>query len=90
MIKVTTLRLVEPSQRMGNNEKHRRIINFRLKGRRTVGRSKLQWTDGVLEDMRKLAIGMVDIHQGYEVLQHSSMGSQSLYWTVALLMMPMF
>jgi hypothetical protein len=89
MIKVARLQLVEHLQRMGSNEKHRRIMNFRLKGR-TVGRPKLQWTDGILEDMTKLAIGVVDIHQGYEFLQHSSMGSQSLYWTVALLMMPMF
>jgi len=65
-------------------------MNFRLKGRRAVGRPKLQWTDGVLEDLRKLGIGMVDIHQGYKVLQHSSMESQSLYWTVALMTMPMF
>jgi hypothetical protein len=74
---------------MGNNEIQRRIMNFRLKGRRTVGRPKLQWMDGVLEDLRKLGIGLVDIHQGHKVLEKSSMGSQSLYWTVALLMMPM-
>jgi hypothetical protein len=65
-------------------------MNFRLEGRRILGRPKLQWTDGVLEDMMKMAIGVVDIHQGYEFLQHSSIGSQSLYWTLALLMMPIF
>jgi hypothetical protein len=75
---------------VGKNEIHRRIMNFRLKGRRTVGRPKLQWMDGVLEDWRKLGIGLVDIHQGYKVVEHSSMGSQSLYWTVALMMMPIF
>jgi len=53
-------------------------MNFTLKGR-AVGRPKLQWTDGVLEDLRKLGIGVVDIHQGYKVVQNSSMGSQSLY-----------
>jgi hypothetical protein len=48
---------------MGNNEIHRSIMNFRLEGRRTVGRPKLQWTEGVLEDLKKLGIGVVDIHQ---------------------------
>jgi hypothetical protein len=75
---------------MANNEIHRRIMNFRRKGRRTVERPKLQWRDGVIEDLRKLGIGFVDIHQGYKVLEQSSMGSQSLKWTVALVMMPMF
>lgn len=89
-IKVARLRLAQPLQRVGNNEIHRRIMNFRLKGRRTVGRPKFQWTDGVLDDLRKLGIGLVDIHQGYKVLKHSSMGSQSLYWTVALMMMSTF
>jgi len=75
---VTRLPLAESLQRKGNNEIHRRIMNFTLKGR-AVGRPKLQWTDGVLEDLRKLGIGVVDIHQGYKVVQNSSMGSQSLY-----------
>ena len=43
-------------QRMGNNEIPRRIMDFRLKGRRTVGRPKLRWIDGVVEDLRKLGI----------------------------------
>jgi hypothetical protein len=51
---------------MGNNEIHRRIMNFRFKRRRTVGRPTLQWTDGVLEDLRTMGISVVVIHQGYK------------------------
>jgi hypothetical protein len=39
-------------KRMGNNEIHRSIMNFRLEGR-TMGRPKLHWTEGVLEDLKK-------------------------------------
>jgi hypothetical protein len=56
MIKITQLHCTGYSQKMDNNEIHRRIMNFRLKGRRTVQRPKIQWMDDVVEDLRKVGI----------------------------------
>lgn len=62
-IKVARLQWGGNLYTMGNNEIHRRIMDFRLEGR-TVGRPKLLWMDGAVEDLRKLGTGVVDIQQG--------------------------
>lgn len=56
MIKITQLQCTGHLQRMDNNEIHRRIMDFRLEGRRTVQRPKIQWMDDVVEDLRKVGI----------------------------------
>jgi hypothetical protein len=56
MIKITQLQCTGYSQKMDNNEIHRSIMDFRLEGRRTVQRPKIQWMDDVVEDLRKVGI----------------------------------
>ena len=39
---------------MDNNEIPKRVMEYKPEGRRSVGRPKLRWLDGVIEDLRKL------------------------------------
>ena len=41
---------------MGNSEIPKQIMDLRLEGSRRVGRRKLRWMDGVVEDLGKLGI----------------------------------
>jgi len=41
---------------MSSNDMPRRIMESKPEGRRSVGRPKLRWMDGVLEDLRKLGV----------------------------------
>jgi hypothetical protein len=43
-------------QSMGSSEIRRRTIDSKLEEMRRVGKSKLRWMDGVVEDLRKLEI----------------------------------
>jgi hypothetical protein len=41
---------------MGKNDINRRTMDSKLEEMRRVGKSKLRWMDGVVEDLRKLEI----------------------------------
>ena len=49
MIKAAKLRWGGHLQRMGNNEISSRIVDSKLEWCKRVGRTKLQWIDGVVE-----------------------------------------
>jgi hypothetical protein len=41
---------------MSNNAVPTRIMDFRLEGKRTVGRPKMWWVDCIVEDLEKSGI----------------------------------
>ena len=43
-------------ERMSGEDILRRIIDCKPEGRRRIGRPKLRWVDGVLQDMKKLGV----------------------------------
>jgi hypothetical protein len=55
-IKVARLRWAGHIQRMDRSEMSKRTMDCKLEGRRAVGRPKLRWIDGVVEDLRKLGM----------------------------------
>jgi hypothetical protein len=56
VIKVTRLRWAGRLQRMSDSEMHRRIMESKPEGRRSVGRPRLRWKAGVEDDLRKLNV----------------------------------
>ena len=54
-IKVARLRWVGHVCRMDNNEIPKRVMRHKPEGR-SVGRPKLHWMDGMIEDLRKLGV----------------------------------
>ena len=77
-IKVTRLRCTENVRRMGSNEIHRRIMNFRLDGRKTVQRPKLRQMDDVVEDLSKLGIQRWWMIARDRIIEEISTGSRGL------------
>jgi hypothetical protein len=62
---VAELRWAGHLQRIRNNEIARRIMDFRLEGRRTVRRHKLRWMGGIVEDLEEARDPeVVDSQQG--------------------------
>jgi hypothetical protein len=55
-IKTSRLRRAGHVQRMNADEILKRIMDCKPEGRRNVGRSKLRWMDGVLEDLKKTGV----------------------------------
>ena len=55
-IKVSRLQWSGHVQRMAEHEIPKKIMGNKFEGKRSVGRPRLRWMDGVLEDLRKLRI----------------------------------
>jgi len=56
MSRVARLRWIGHLQRMGNNKIPRRYVDYKLEDSRRIWRTKLQYVDSVVEDLRKLGI----------------------------------
>jgi hypothetical protein len=78
MIKIIQLQCTGHLQRMANNETHRRIMDLRLEGRRTVQRPKIQWMDDVVEDLRKAGIRRWWMIAGDRIMEESTTESWGL------------
>jgi hypothetical protein len=55
-IKIARLRWAGHLHRMSDNEMPRRSMECKQEGRRSVGRPRLRWKDGVEDDLRKLNV----------------------------------
>ena len=55
-IKVSRLQWAGHVQRRAEHEIPKKIMGNKFEGKRNVGRPRLRWMDGVLEDLRKLRI----------------------------------
>jgi hypothetical protein len=55
-IRVARLRWAGHVQRMDRSEMPKSIKDCKPEGRRAMGRPKLRWMDGVVEDLRKMGV----------------------------------
>ena len=53
-IKISQLRWAGHVERLDKEEIIKRIMECRLEGGRRVGRPKLRWIDGVMEDVKRM------------------------------------
>ena len=60
IIKISRIRYAVPVRalRMKENEHVKRLFNIEPGGKRKRGRSRLRWTDEMVEDMRTMGVGI--------------------------------